>query len=127
MNKFAVFDKVNKQRLLGHLSIAGEIRGYSYRAAVFDSVDLRHLYLSASAAQETMNERMDTVNLDLEVRQTSHAKQIDTMTREITTIERKVLETDASLSTLMKLKDFTLPDESERSAYHRRRDAGFYN
>lgn len=125
MNKFAVFDKVNKQRLMGHLSIDGEIRGYSYRVHVQEPYDSSSLYLSEIAAHAEMD--VSTIAFDLEVRQTSNAKQIDPMTREITTVERKVLETGASLSTLMKLKDFTLPDESERSAYHRRRDAGFYN
>ena len=117
MTKIAVFDRTNKNRLLGHLEVRDQIRGYKFSLALMDDICTRDFYLSDIP---NALHRFREATFDVEVRQTHTRRPVDRFTTEILTVERKVLETEATLEDLMKIQMFTLPGESRNEAEYRR-------
>lgn len=110
--KIAVYDRNNKERLLGQL----EVKSYSFRSPRYDEVAAEYK-TSLMTQRRIMTPSPQCPSLKLltfyvDVRSVSDRKVIDEATTETTIIERKCFLTDALLSDLMKLDRFYLPDET---------------
>lgn len=115
MTKIAVYDSKNKERLLGHLDVgANHLQGMRYEVPLFS--DVRRVGPPAALSWPEIK----TLVFDIDFRCTTTRRKIDAFTTEVVTFERKVLLTGVTLDTLMELKTFTLPAETERQASERR-------
>jgi hypothetical protein len=123
--KLPVYDTVNKSRLLGYLNHEGSLLGVTLKVSL-PYQDGWHwpLVLATAYAPPPLRQHYTSIVFDIDVQQESNAEQIDDATRKITTIERKVLLTKATLETLMKLDRFVLPGETAEQSAFRHHSSG---
>ena len=108
-NAIEVFDKTNKNRLLGVIKTSCELNGMVFEMTHYGSLGMRPTSL----------------RFDVDFMQESKSEKIGPNTRKITTIEQKVLLTNYSLEKLMNLVSFYLPGESDLAQKERRRSYGY--
>ena len=113
-----VYDSINKGRLLGHLEVRQEIYGYRYEVLVMPSMSIG-MYVAMSL-DTACDVRVEKVSFDVSPRSKSNSRSTGPFSRQIVSDEWKVLETSATLETLMKMDCFTLPGEDGRVAEERR-------
>jgi hypothetical protein len=116
--KIPVYDRVNKARLLGYYKNPPLLSGTMFKCVLRATVPGSDFRLGGFMASAK------AIVFDIEVRSTSTSKEIDAFTREITTFERKVLETDEPLETLMKLSQFTVSGETDEQHAFREHSSG---
>lgn len=119
MDTLEVYDSVNKNRLLGTIKAPNSIPGCRYEVAVMEPMDLGD-YVADTLSGRLTSPPTQKVTFNVERRSKSDAEQVTAFRRRIVTEEWTVLETSASLDTLMKLEHFYLPGESKREAQKRR-------
>lgn len=111
MTKLAVYDNENKDRLLGYL----EAKSYYFRTPRFAMVVDQPPLRDSLTSRLTLNP-MKRLTFHVDVRRITDTKEIDEATLQTTITERKCFRTDALLSDLVKLENFTLPEGSPYEA-----------
>lgn len=96
--KVAVYDSVNKDRLLGYYHYSGALVGMRLEVPI------------KSGFGGWPPER---ITFDYNFRTHSERRRIDAATEEVTTITRTCFTTDTPLVELMELSRFALPDEDD--------------
>lgn len=116
--KIAVFDANAKSRLLGHL----HVDNYSFRDQYL-RMPARMAYFKSTDPSDGPDDTLDLsfVEFAVATRSSSSSKWPDAITEEVLTVNRKVLETGADLTTLLEMDNFYLPDETNYEAVQRRR------
>jgi hypothetical protein len=115
--KVSVFDKLNPERLLGTLEVSEDttLDGTVYKALKQGN----NRYASYNGGTSLCNaSRIVLFNIDRKL--TKNIRQLDPTLREVTTWERTVFTTYATLETLRQLEDFTVAGEppADREPLH---------
>lgn len=115
--KIAVYDHVNKERLLWELSVVGKITGEYLRVPLVER--LPYYYYEVGSSAPSMTTKVIEFKVDVRVNsETTHPNDITKIT---TTIHTKVLLTKEPLENLMKLNNFRVSGETPEKEYERPR------
>ena len=118
---FEVYDSQNKSRLLGTIEVHQKIRGYRHGVTVMPYMSIgRPVAVYPDATSEM---RADKITFDVETRSKTKSFATGPFYRQTVTDEWEVLETSATLETLMKIDSFRLPGENNLAAEWRRHTA----